>query len=81
MSAKDKLTDALIKIINAANEPLETKEIETKLPTETRTKILNRLRDLAMQGTIRGKTLGSGRGTWIWWKKSAFFQDTHEGSK
>ena len=72
MGTKDKLTEALIKIINSADEPLETKEVESKLPTETRTKIVNRLRDLAVQGIIRGKTVGSGKGTWIWWRKTAF---------
>jgi len=72
MSAKDKLTETLIEIINKASEPLQTKEIEAKLPTETRTKIINRLRDLAVKGEIKGKTVGSGKGTWIWWRKNAF---------
>lgn len=72
MSTKDKLTEALIKVINEASEPLETKEIEKKIPAETRTKIVNRLRDSAVQGTIKGKMVGAGRGTWIWWRKDAF---------
>jgi predicted Zn-ribbon and HTH transcriptional regulator len=72
MNAKDKLTEALIRIISEASEPLETKEIEAKLPMETRTKIINRLRDLAVKGEIKGKTVGSGRKAWIWWRKNAF---------
>lgn len=72
MNEKDKLTETLIRIINEASEPFETKEIEAKLPTETRTKIINRLRDLAVKGEIKGKTVGSGKGTWIWWRKNAF---------
>ena len=72
MSTKDKLTESLIKIINEAHEPLETKEMERKLPTETRTKIFYRLRDLAVKSEIKGKMVGAGKGTWIWWKKDAF---------
>lgn len=72
MSAKDKLAESLIKIINEAHEPLETKELEGRVPTETRTKIFYRLRDLAMKGEIKGKIVGAGKGTWIWWRKDAF---------
>jgi len=72
MNTKDKLTESLIKIINDAKEPLETKEIEARLPAETRNKIVYRLRDLAVKGEIKGKMVGAGKGTWIWWKKDAF---------
>jgi repressor of nif and glnA expression len=72
MSTKDTLAEELVKIINEANEPLETKEIEAKLPKETRTKIVYRLRDLAVKGIIKGKMVGAGKGAWIWWKKDAF---------
>jgi hypothetical protein len=72
MSTKDKLTENIIKTINEASEPLETKEIEGKIPTETRIKVIYRLRDLAVKGEIKGKMVGAGKGTWIWWKKNAF---------
>lgn len=72
MSTKDKLTESIIKIIREAIEPLETKEIVEKVPTETRTKIICRLRGLAVKGEIKGKSVGAGKGTWIWWKKQAF---------
>jgi predicted Zn-ribbon and HTH transcriptional regulator len=72
MSARDKLTESLIKIINEAHEPLETKELEEKMPTETRSKIVYRLRDLALKGEIKGKMVGAGKGTWIWWRKDTF---------
>jgi predicted Zn-ribbon and HTH transcriptional regulator len=72
MSTRDKLTENLISIISEAHEPLETKEMERKVPTETRAKIFYRLRDLAVKGEIKGKMVGAGKGTWIWWKKDAF---------
>jgi repressor of nif and glnA expression len=72
MRSKDKILEAIITIIGNSNEPLETKEIEEKLPKETRAKILYRLRDLQGEGLIRGKIVGAGKGTWIWWKKNAF---------
>jgi hypothetical protein len=72
MKGKDKLTDVLIKTIREANEPLETKEIVHRIGNETRAKIICRLSDLGIQGTIKGKRVGGGNGTWIWWKKDAF---------
>lgn len=72
MNTKDKLTEALIRIINNASEPLETKEVKAKLPNETRGKIVYRLRALAVKGEIKAKMVGAGKGTWIWWKKDAF---------
>lgn len=75
MSTKDILTEALIRIINTASEPLETKEVEVKLPTETRSKIVHRLTGLAVKGEIKAKMVGAGKGTWIWWKKNAFAKE------
>ena len=72
MRLKDKTLETIITLINNSNEPLETREIEEKLPKETRTKILYRLRDLQGQGRIKGKMVGAGKGTWIWWRKNCF---------
>jgi repressor of nif and glnA expression len=72
MRSKDKTLEAIITIIGSSNEPLETKEIEEKLPKETRAKILYRLRDLQGEGLIKGKIVGAGKGTWIWWRKNCF---------
>jgi len=72
MKPKDRIADAIISIVIDSDEPLETKEIEEKLSRETRTKILYRLRNLQGRGLIKGKMVGAGRGTWIWWKKDAF---------
>jgi hypothetical protein len=60
--------------LSEASEPLETKEIEKKVPAETRAKIFNRLKDLRGEGIIKGKMVGAGNGTWIWWRKDAFTQ-------
>ena len=68
----DKMTDKVLEVINGSEEPLETREIEGKIPEETRTKILNRLRELWGKRLIGGKMVGAGRGTWIWWKKDSF---------
>ena len=63
----DKLQDSILNIINTSQEPLETKEIEQQLKQETRTKILYRLNNLRGLGHIKGKAVGPGKGTWIWW--------------
>ena len=72
MRSKDKIAKTILIIINNSDEPLETKEIEMKIPEETRTKILYRLRDLQGEGLIKGKMVGAGKGTWIWWRNNAF---------
>lgn len=72
MRSKDKIAETILIIINNSEEPLETKDIEMKIPEETRTKILYRLRDLRGEGLINGKKIGAGKGTWIWWKINAF---------
>jgi hypothetical protein len=79
---KDKLSDAILNIVQNNNEPLETEEIvsrvhETHLPgrpdvtfkNATRTKVMYRLNNLRADGLISGKMLGSGRGVWVWWNK------------
>jgi len=63
----DKISNRILKILREVDEPLETKEIEELLPKETRTKILYRLNNLRGEGLIKGKVVGSGKGTWIWW--------------
>lgn len=72
MKSKDKTSETILTTINSSDEPLETKEIETKMQKETRTKILYRLRDLQGAGLIKGKMVGAGKGTWVWWRKDAF---------
>lgn len=72
MKAPDKITEEIIRLIDQSSEPLETKEIEIKLPSNSRTKIVYRLRELRGDGLIRGKMVGAGKGTWIWWREDAF---------
>jgi repressor of nif and glnA expression len=62
----------ILKVIESAKEPLETKEIEEKLKKISRIKILYRLNNLRAEGLIKGKRVGSGKGTWIWWRLKAF---------
>jgi len=68
MRIVDNLQTKILKIIKKADEPLETREIETSLPKASRVKILYRLNDLRGQGQIKGKQVGSGKGCWIWWR-------------
>ena len=63
----DKISNSILKILKSVDEPLETKEIELQLPSTTRIKILYRLNNLRGEGKIKGKQVGSGKGTWIWW--------------
>lgn len=72
LKKKDGTTEKIAAIVAKAHEPLETKEIEALLPQETRVKILYRLNLLRGDGLIKGKPVGSGKGTWIWWKADAF---------
>ena len=64
---KDKISEKILKILNGSMDPLETKEVEIILKAYTRTKILHRLNNLRGDGLIKGKSVGSGKGTWIWW--------------
>ena len=63
----DKISTKILKLLQEAEEPLETKEIEVLLKDITRVKVLYRLNLLRGDGAIRGKPVGSGKGTWIWW--------------
>lgn len=65
---RDPLYNTILKIISKSQEPLETKEIEDLLPKHSRIKILYRLMNLRGDSKIFGKQIGSGKGTWIWWK-------------
>lgn len=71
MRGLDKLSEKILDIINKSEEPLETKEIEEILKNSTRVKTLYRLNLLRGDGLIKGKPVGSGKGTWIWWIKNA----------
>ncbi len=67
----DPLEEMIEEIINKAGEPLETTEILEGLQKQgddsTRSKVLYRLNNLRAEGGIAGKTVGSGKGTWIWY--------------
>ena len=60
---------SILKIIENSKDPLETKEIESLTKKITRTKVLYRLVYLRAEGLIKGKQVGAGKGTWIWWRK------------
>ena len=65
------LREDILKLLVESDSPLETREIQDVLKS-TRIKILYRLHDLRGEGLIKGKHVGSGKGTWIWWRKDAF---------
>lgn len=65
---KDTLKKKILKTVQTKDEPLETKEI-IKIVIGTRIMILQRLHNLRGEGLIKGKYIGSGKGTWIWWRK------------
>ena len=72
-NAKDKITKVVASVVATSKEPLETKEVFEKtqrtLNDVSRSKVMYRLNDLRGQGEIFGKSVGSGKGVWIWWKK------------
>ena len=73
MKKEDKLSEVILNLFRKLNEPLETKEIENKLEEMrfkgiTRTKVFYRLNILRGDGKIKGKSIGSGKGVWIWWR-------------
>lgn len=80
---EDKATQKILQLVRDSPEPLETKEIEEQLKiqekqpkkgtgeTVTRIKVLYRLNMLRGDGLIKGKPVGSGKGTWIWWRGGA----------
>ncbi len=65
---EDTLKAKILKVIKQTKEPLETKEI-LSIAKGTRIKALLRLHELRGEGLVKGKHIGSGKGTWIWWKK------------
>jgi predicted transcriptional regulator len=62
----DSLSVTIVKLLDSSKEPLETKEIEESVGG-TRAMVFYRLRELRADGLIKGKQIGSGKGTWIWW--------------
>ncbi|MEM4310862.1 MAG: hypothetical protein QXX95_00530 [Nitrososphaerales archaeon] len=73
---EDEISKAALKVINSAEEPLETKEVEERVnkivKNATRTKLFYRLNNLRAEGLIKGKFVGPGKGVWIWWKRGVF---------
>lgn len=66
---KEADTVSILKVVNDSGEPLETREIEELLRNKvTRVKVLYRLNNLRAEGLLKGKQVGAGKGTWIWWK-------------
>jgi repressor of nif and glnA expression len=72
----DEISKIALEVINNAEEPLETKEVEKRvrevIKNVTRTKLFYRLNNLRAEGLIKGKFVGPGKGVWIWWKREAF---------
>jgi hypothetical protein len=66
---RDAISQKILEIIGKADEPLETIEIIDALKGSTRIKVLYRLYNLRGEGLLKGKQVGSGKGTWIWWKQ------------
>lgn len=64
---EDSISKRIVDILTNSDEPFETKEIELLLKNVTRIKVLYRLNNLRGEGKIKGKAIGSGKGTWIWW--------------
>ena len=72
---RDELEESILKVVEKADQPLETKEVEWMVKGDkdaTRIKVIYRLNNLRGEGKIKGKFIGSGKGVWIWWKKDAF---------
>jgi repressor of nif and glnA expression len=68
----DQVSNMILKIIDSAGEPLQTTEIIAKLRKTSRSVIVYRLNMLRGEGKIKGKSIGAGKGNWIWWKINAF---------
>jgi hypothetical protein len=64
----DILSQKILEILKKTDEPLETIEILGLIKNSTRIKALYRLYNLRGEMLIKGKQVGSGKGTWIWWK-------------
>lgn len=65
----DQLYQKILSFVSKSDEPLETKNIEQAFSKATRIMILYRLNNLRGDGKLKGKQVGSGKGTWIWWKQ------------
>jgi predicted Zn-ribbon and HTH transcriptional regulator len=65
---KDILSQKILEMLKKVDEPLETIEVLDMIKNSTRVKILYRLNRLRGETVIKGKQVGSGKGTWIWWK-------------
>lgn len=75
MEKIDQIEKTIQKIISESEAPLETKEVIDTLQHRhkeiSRSTVLYRLNNLRAKGEIIGKTVGSGKGTWIWWQNKA----------
>lgn len=69
----DKISNSILTLLSTANKPLETKEIEESA-NATRALVFRRLHILRGDGAVKGKAIGSGKGTWIWWRENAYSQ-------
>jgi|GEM_PF-2936244 len=69
---QNEISKRILQLLESADEPLETMEVVEHLKDVSRTMILYRLYDLRGQGLIKGKKVGGGKGTWIWWRSNAF---------
>lgn len=69
----DKLAAMIEDLVVKSEAPLETLEIDKAIqardPKVTKARIFYRLQLLRGAQRIKGKSIGSGMGTWIWWGK------------
>lgn len=67
---ENELSEEILNVIKNTAEPLETKEVTEAVSYEnaTRTKVIERLKNLRGERKIEGKRVGPGKGVWIWWK-------------
>lgn len=67
----DPIAKSIEQLINKAGEPMETAEVvkalQARKPELTRDLVLYRLRLLAAAQRLHGKSVGPGKGCWIWW--------------
>ena len=71
----DAISQLLVRILQSANQPLETSEIIAQIQKETQVSrkiILKRLHDLKDSDLINARFMGPGKGVWVWWKKDSF---------
>jgi len=70
MHKGDRTSETILQILASSSAPLETKEIVEQVKT-TRAIVFKRLTNLRGDGLIKGKQIGCGKGTWIWWDEKA----------